>query len=65
MSMVAGLWKGTMDGEWHCWCPACGSEEYVDVSDDDFEVLDDGNKEWLVYCSECGQGFYVSESYNE
>ena len=65
MSMVAGLWKGVMDGEWHCWCPACGSEEDVDITDPDFEILEDGNKEWLVYCSECNQGFYVSESYNE
>jgi len=64
MSMVAGLWKGAMDDEWHCWCPACGSEEDIDILDDDYEILDDGNKEWLVYCCECGQGFYVSESYN-
>lgn len=65
MSMVAGLWKGAMDGEWHCWCPACGEEVLVDIDDKDYEVLDDGNKEWLVYCPECNQGFYVSESYNE
>ena len=44
-------------------CPACGSEEYVDINDE-YEILNDGNKEYFMYCSECGQGFYVSESYD-
>ena len=65
MSMVAGLWKSAADEEWCCWCPACGERIYVDVDDEDYDILEDGNKEWLVYCLECHQGFYVSESYNE
>ena len=65
MSMVAGLRKDVTDGECYCWCPSCGEELDVDISDPDFDILDDGNKEWLMYCPECHQGFYVSESYNE
>ena len=63
MSLVARLWKGAMDDEWHCWCPACGSEEYVDI-DDEYDILSDGSKEYFMYCTECGQGFYVSETYD-
>ena len=63
MSLVARLWKEAMDGEWHCWCPTCGSEQDVDVFDE-YDISDDGSKECSMYCSECGQGFYVSESYD-
>lgn len=63
--MVAGLWKGAMDNEWHCWCPSCGEELDIDILDNNYNLLEDGNKEWLIYCPECGQGFYVSETYND
>lgn len=64
MSMVARLFKGVMDDEWQCWCPACGESVYVDLKYDDYQVMDNGDKEYYVRCPECGQAFYTAESYD-
>lgn len=61
--MVSGLFKGAMDGEWQCWCPACGESVYVDLEEDFNQVMDNGDKEYSVHCPECGQQFYTALSY--
>ena len=64
MSMVASLFKGAMDDEWQCWCPACGESVYVDLKNDFYQTLNNGDEEYAVCCSKCGQVFYTAESYN-
>lgn len=63
MSLVARQWFDESSDMMCCWCPSCGELVYID-DDDEYAVLDDGNKEYFLYCPECGQGFYASKSYD-
>ena len=64
MSMVAKLFKGNIDDEWQCLCPACGESVHVDLKTDFNQTTDNGDREYSVRCPECGQVFYVAESYD-
>lgn len=64
MSMVARLFKGSMDDEWQCWCPVCGESVHVDLKNDFYQTLNNGDEEYAVRCSKCGQVFYTAESYD-
>lgn len=64
MSMVVKLFKGDMDNEWQCWCPACGESVRVDLKNDFYQTLNNGDREYSVCCPECGQVFYTAESYD-
>ena len=64
MSMVAKLFKGDIDDEWQCWCPACGESVHVDLKNDFYQTTDNGDREYSVLCPECGQAFYAAESHD-
>jgi uncharacterized Zn finger protein len=64
MSIVVKLFKGNMDDEWQCSCPSCGESVYVDLKNDFYQTLNNGDEEYAVRCSKCGQVFYTAKSYD-